>query len=490
MNRPLKRTLKNRNISESITDLQPKNLDLNLDADNDLVKPIHELSSEETEMRLESALDKLRVERGKYAIFDEDLTYEQPVYPVEDIEDFTTTSIQMNENDESLAHLQAALKAEQPGESQSLRKRIFRRNPNLKKPKAIKEPTTKNEIVKEDASQVHKQSTGSIRKGSTGKIKRNQTGKIRKESTAKIRRENTSKIGKGNTDKIQRGQTGSIKKQKTEKTGIVYETASPVVSGKKKIQIPLKFILIGILAFAAILGVYAYKTLIYDPENIVTAKQQEVYNILVDYADEWDMLSDSEKNELLDYEDDYKSFGSKQRDDINNYFKEQTDSTLASILNDLRSKNAATMETDYNNLVVYLNSWNSYDETGRGAIVNYVELYNRLSDEQKQKIDDLCMQIGGTDFDGLCEAYLKESKNQEDSEKKIKEYEQQKTLVENQLATYQYNAETYESYLEDPASYGMTEEQVQQKIDANNQTIEQLENQLNVLEKEINALSD
>ena len=62
--------------------------------------------------------------------------------------------------------------------------------------------------------------------------------------------------------------------------------------------------------------------------------------------------------------------------------------------------------------------------------------------------------------------------------------------MENQLATYQYNAETYESYLEDPAAYGMTEDQVQQKIDANNQTIEQLENQLDVLEKEINALSD
>ncbi len=482
MNRPLKRTLKNRNIAEKMTDLHQKNLDLNLDADNDLVKPIHELSSEETEMRLESALDKLRVERGKYAIFDEDLTYEQPVYPVEDIEDFTTTSIQMNENDESLTHLQAALKADQPQEAQPLKKRIFRRNPNLRKPKAIKEPTTKNEVVKEG--------TGPIQKQTTGKIKRNQTGKIRKEGTAKIRRENTSKIGRGNTGKIQRGQTGSIKKQTTEKTGIVYETTSPVVSGKKRIQIPFKYILIGVLAFAAILGVYAYKTLIYDPENIVTAKQQEVYNILVDYADEWDMLSDSEKNELLDYEDDYKSFGSKQRDDINNYFKEQTDSTLTSILNDLRSKNAATMETDYNNLVVYLNSWNSYDETGRGAIVNYVEMFNRLSNEQKQKIDDLCMQIGGTDFDGLCEAYLKESKNQEDSEKKIKEYEQQKTLVENQLATYQYNAETYESYLEDPAAYGMTEDQVQQKIDANNQAIEQLENQLDVLDKEINALSD
>ena len=75
----------------------------------------------------------------------------------------------------------------------------------------------------------------------------------------------------------------------------------------------LKWFLAGIAVFALLLGAYTYKVVVYDPANITTEAQEQTYQKLVEYADEWDMLSDAEKMELIDYEPAYNELLEKQK---------------------------------------------------------------------------------------------------------------------------------------------------------------------------------
>lgn len=70
-------------------------------------------------------------------------------------------------------------------------------------------------------------------------------------------------------------------------------------------------ILVGLVA----LGGYAYKVLVYDPQNIVSETQQKTYDKLVSYADEYgdNMMSDAEKLELLDLDKDYQKLWINKR---------------------------------------------------------------------------------------------------------------------------------------------------------------------------------
>ena len=94
------------------------------------------------------------------------------------------------------------------------------------------------------------------------------------------------------------------KKEKTKKEKSDKEEKPKEKKTKKKkpmskiTKIILGFILLGVAA----LGVYSYKVLVYDPQNIVSPAQQKTYDKLVSYADEYgdNMMSDAEKLELID----------------------------------------------------------------------------------------------------------------------------------------------------------------------------------------------
>lgn len=49
-----------------------------------------------------------------------------------------------------------------------------------------------------------------------------------------------------------------------------------------------------VVVVLGLMGAYAYKIYIYDPQNVATEAQLASYDKLVAYADEWDMMSDAE----------------------------------------------------------------------------------------------------------------------------------------------------------------------------------------------------
>ena len=92
-----------------------------------------------------------------------------------------------------------------------------------------------------------------------------------------------------------------------------------------------------VVVVLGLMGAYAYKIYIYDPQNVATEAQLASYEKLVAYADEWDMMSDAEKSEILDLKEDYDSLLDKQKTEINSYFKEQTGQTFNALYKELKA---------------------------------------------------------------------------------------------------------------------------------------------------------
>ena len=98
------------------------------------------------------------------------------------------------------------------------------------------------------------------------------------------------------------------KKEKKEQKPKEKKSKNKKVKEKKPMNKVTKIVLCVILLGLAALGGYAYKVLVYDPQNIVSQAQQKTYDKLVSYAYEYgdNMMSDAEKLELLDLNKDYK----------------------------------------------------------------------------------------------------------------------------------------------------------------------------------------
>ena len=101
--------------------------------------------------------------------------------------------------------------------------------------------------------------------------------------------------------KLKEKQEKKEKKEKKEKPKKEEGPKEKKLKKKKPMSKVTKIILGCILLGVAALGVYSYKVLVYDPQNIVSPAQQKTYDTLVSYADEYgdNMMSDAEKLELI-----------------------------------------------------------------------------------------------------------------------------------------------------------------------------------------------
>lgn len=86
--------------------------------------------------------------------------------------------------------------------------------------------------------------------------------------------------------KLKEKQEKKEKKEKKDKPKKEKEPKEKKSKKKKPMSKVTKIILGCILLGVAALGVYSYKVLVYDPQNIVSPAQQKTYDKLVSYADE------------------------------------------------------------------------------------------------------------------------------------------------------------------------------------------------------------
>lgn len=417
-------------------------------------KKIKSLSQEElsnAEESLSSALDLLRLERGQLPIEEEEKQFSsrQETGSENDL-DFTTSSIHLDplSNNATLESIYTSIEEEE------------------KKP-----------IQEEKAKKLKKVSS-----------KKKKVVAPKKEKKAKPI-SNTKSNEKSEPQKQEKEAKKETKEEAKPKAVKKEKKPNPYV---QKLKQHWKGILLFILVFALLLGGYAYKVVVYDPQNITTTQQESTYKKLVEYADEWDMLSEAEKMELIDLEDEYNQLLEKQKKNLNAYFIEQTgqdfDTQLAA-LKDLRTQQEDQTKPEYQELVAYVSNWSTKSDDEKDQILNYQAMYESLSDALKQQIDAIANEQSGSSFAGLIQ-----QKEQADQQI-INEAAQAEQERQEQIAPLQAQIDALNEQLAQVQAYGqsliqdqMAGEDLQAAIDMNNETINSLQAQIADLQNQILAI--
>lgn len=305
--------------------------------------------------------------------------------------------------------------------------------------------------------------------------------------------------------KLKEKQEKKEKREKKEKPKKEKEEEPKKKKSKKKKPMSkvTKIVLGCILLGVAALGVYSYKVLVYDPQNIVSPAQQKTYDKLVSYADEYgdNMMSDAEKLELIDLNSGYKKLLDKQKTSINAYFKEQTGKSYTALLKEVKELQKTKEEVKlpaYQQIVGLLNSWDAKSDEEKMAVADMQSVYSSLSKSLKKEVDSLSKSKTGKDFIDLCkeQAELKtaaqEKAQQEEEQKKsenaskIQEYQASLNSLQQDYDTYAQYAQSLESDLANASDEDRS--QIQSQIDTNNQMLYSLQQQIVYYQQQIAAL--
>lgn len=305
--------------------------------------------------------------------------------------------------------------------------------------------------------------------------------------------------------KLKEKQEKKEKKEKKEKPKKEKEEEPKKKKSKKKKPMSkvTKIILGCILLGVAALGVYSYKVLVYDPQNIVSPAQQKTYDKLVSYADEYgdNMMSDAEKLELIDLNSGYKKLLDKQKTSINAYFKEQTGKSYTALLKEVKELQKTKEDVKlpaYQQIVGLLNSWDAKSDEEKMVVADMQSVYSSLSKSLKKEVDSLSKSKTGKDFIDLCkeQAELKtaaqEKAQQEEEQKnsenasKIQEYQASLNSLQQDYDTYAQYAQSLESDLANASDEDRS--QIQSQIDTNNQMLYSLQQQIAYYQQQIAAL--
>lgn len=275
-------------------------------------------------------------------------------------------------------------------------------------------------------------------------------------------------------------------------------------SKKKKPMSKVTKVILGcILLGVAALGVYSYKVLVYDPQNIVSPAQQKTYDKLVSYADEYgdNMMSDAEKLELIDLNSGYKKLLDKQKTSINAYFKEQTGKSYTALLKEVKELQKTKEDVKlpaYQQIVGLLNSWDAKSDEEKMAVADMQSVYSSLSKSLKKEVDSLSKSKTGKDFIDLCKeqaelktaaqekAQQEEEQKQSENASKIQEYQASLNSLQQDYDTYAQYAQSLESDLANASDEDRS--QIQSQIDTNNQMLYSLQQQIAYYQQQIAAL--
>ena len=282
------------------------------------------------------------------------------------------------------------------------------------------------------------------------------------------------------------------KSDKKDKKDKKEEKQKPIASEVAKKHKNIKMMVIGfVLLVLLLLAGYTYKVTVYDPAHVITEQQQKSYDKLVEYADEWDMLSDVEKLEIIDLEDDYDSLVDSQREKINAYFIEQTDSKFSKLLNEMKKLSKEQQDEtnpNYRAIMDYMNGWKDKSASEKRRILNYEPSFNELSEYLKGKINDRCVQESDYAFKTLCKEQM-EIQNKEEEKRKEQERierENKKNELQSQINELSVQLNELQIYQESLVDDGT--EEMKNIILTNQQSIADVQNKIQSLQNQIAAL--
>ena len=256
--------------------------------------------------------------------------------------------------------------------------------------------------------------------------------------------------------------------------------------------------------FLACLGGYAYKIYVWDPAHIVTEAMQKSYDKLVRYADEYGsdldsdatLMSDSERFELLDMDEDYDRLNATQKEEINDYFKEQTGKTYTSLVKELqqmRDEIGTDPNGPYQRITSLLTSWSSLSASQQYQLLDLESAYSQLSDKLQERIDDMSKANADMGFTELLENIRKdkEAADQQAAQQQqaLSSLQGQLQSLQNQLASYEEYGQTLRTELATAQANGDSASisELNSAISSNDQTITHLEAQIASLQSQIDS---
>ena len=402
--------------------------------------PMTQSQRQQAEQTLSSALDVLRQERGQKTIGEEEVEYSfnEQLNRFDDLVGDVTSKNFMDDIDPSLNIVHQALE--------------------------------ESSQEKEDETPAEKVLSFTKKKKKSNKKKKGDTQKIKKEDTQKIKKQEEK----------------SDKKKKKKKE-------------KKKMSPVIKVIIVLVLLGLACMGGYAYKIYVYDPANVVSEEQQDAYDRLIAYADEYDMMSDSEKLELLDMQDDYECLLDKQKSSLNDYFKDENHvgKTYKALIKELKAlKESMEDESNegYQNLKTYLENWETYEDITKREIINYKTIYDGLSTSLQKKIDDIARVHCTKSFVSVYSEYHEMIVNEnniliEANNQQIEQLQAQKDQEQTTLDEYNKYGESLQSDLETAQKNNQDTSSIQSQIDTNNQMKQQSQQTIDSLQQQIDQLN-
>ena len=260
---------------------------------------------------------------------------------------------------------------------------------------------------------------------------------------------------------------------------------------RNKMSKTSKIVIVLVLLGLCLMGGYAYKIYIYDPQNVASEEQLKAYDRLIAYADEFDMMSDSEKLELLDMQNDYDGLLDKQKDAINDYFKDKdhvgkTYTRLIKELKQLKSDLEDESNEGYQALKAYLEGWESYTDAQKMEVVNYKTTYSELNSVLQKKIDDLSRSYCTKSYTSLYSEYFEKLKQQ--NEAQIASLEGELESEKTDLQELQTYADSLQADLKYAQDNGQDTSEIQVQIQTNNDVISQTQQRINSIQSQIDAL--
>ena len=294
---------------------------------------------------------------------------------------------------------------------------------------------------------------------------------------------------------------------KSNAKGVPHTTRKKEKPVKKKRSKKKIAIIAGVVVlFLACLGGYAYKIYVWDPAHIVTEAMQKSYDKLVRYADEYGsdldsdatLMSDSERFELLDMDEDYDRLNATQKEEINDYFKEQTGKTYTSLVKELqqmRDEIGTDPNGPYQRITSLLTSWSSLSASQQYQLLDLESAYSQLSDKLQERIYDMSKANADMGFTELLENIRKdkEAADQQAAQQQqaLSSLQGQLQSLQNQLASYEEYGQTLRTELATAQANGDSASisELNSAISSNDQTITRLEAQIASLQSQTKKLN-
>ena len=156
----------------------------------------------------------------------------------------------------------------------------------------------------------------------------------------------------------------------------------------------------GCIMIATLFGAFAWKVTVYDPQHATDVDQAYAYRKLVNYADEFPMMSDRQKKEIVNLEADFNSLPLAKKDEINTYFSnpKHTGKTFTALLEEYKKTIEVEQDSRIQELLDLARNWQAIDGTKRNTVVDYYDVYQALEENQKETVNQAFKEGTGLTF--------------------------------------------------------------------------------------------